>query len=202
MRLFGHLYARALIWARAPRAVFYLCGLSFIEAFIFPVMPEVMLAPMMLGKRQHAFRYANLSLASSLVGALVGYALGHWAFQALRPLLGTLHLLAPIEQGVAMLDRQMTRHHWGMFGVLMLAALQPLVPMKFVTWACGIIGVPMMPFLACIAVGRGKRVWLLAWLIRLFGERAERLLHRYVEWIGWGVLGALVALTGVWLWQR
>ena len=202
MRLFGHLYARVLTWARAPRAVFYLCGLSFVEAFIFPVMPEVMLAPMMLGKRQQAFRYANLSLASSLLGALVGYALGHWAFQALRPLLGAVHLLAPIDQGVAMLDRQMAGHHWGMFGVLMLAALQPLVPMKFVTWACGIVGVPLLPFLACIAVGRGKRVWLLAWLIRLFGERAERLLHRYVEWIGWAVLIALVLLAAGWLWPR
>ena len=62
MRLFGALYSRALTWARDPRAVYYLCGLSFVEAFIFPIMPEVMLAPMMLGKRQKAFFYANVSL--------------------------------------------------------------------------------------------------------------------------------------------
>ena len=43
MQLFGKLYARALVLARDPRAVYYLCGLSFIEAFIFPIMPEVML---------------------------------------------------------------------------------------------------------------------------------------------------------------
>lgn len=199
MQLFGKLYARSLLWARSPKAIYYLCGLSFVEAFIFPIPPEVMLVPMVLGKRQHAFRFANLSLLFSLLGALVGYALGHWAFQALRPVLDSLHLLAPIEQGVAVLGKQMAEHRWGMWGVLVLAALQPVVPMKFVTWACGIIGVPLLPFVACIGLGRGKRVWILALLMRLFGERAEKLLHKYIEWIGWVALVVLGALLIWWL---
>ncbi|MHA6203878.1 YqaA family protein [Dyella soli] len=201
MRLFGSLYARALTWARHPRAVYFLCGLSFVEAFIFPIMPEVMLAPMMLGKRHKAFFYANVSLLFSLLGSLVGYALGHWAFQALSPLLDTLHLLAPIETGVANLRAQMNQHWLGLLLVLALAALQPVVPMKFVTWASGIVGVPVIPFLVCMAVGRGKRVWLLALLIRLFGERAERVLHKHVERIGWAALVILAALLA-WLWLR
>jgi len=202
MRLFGKLYARALVWARHPHAIRYLCALSFFEAFIFPIMPEVMLAPMMLGKRHKAFFYANLSLAFSLLGSLVGYALGHWAFEALKPLLDTLHLLAPIEQGVASLRAQMVEHRWGLYGVLVLAALQPVVPMKFVTWASGIVGVPVLPFLGCVALGRGKRVWLLALLIWLFGERAEHLLHKYIEWIGWIVLVLLGLLLAWWIWRH
>lgn len=202
MQLFGKLYALALTWARHPRALYYLSGLSFVEAFIFPVMPEVMLAPMMLAKRHRAFFYANVSLLFSLLGSLVGYALGHWAFAALKPLLDTLHLLAPIEQGVAGLRTQMIEHPWGLFGVLIVAALQPVVPMKFVTWASGIVGVPVLPFLGCIAVGRGKRVWLLALLIWLFGERAERLLRDYIEWIGWAVLVLLGALLAWWIWRH
>jgi membrane protein YqaA with SNARE-associated domain len=201
MRLFGTLYSRALSWARDPRAVYYLCGLSFVEAFIFPIMPEVMLAPMMLGKRHKAFFYANISLLFSLLGSLVGYALGHWAFEALQPLLASLHLLAPIEQGVTSLRAQMDQHWLGLLLVLALAALQPVVPMKFVTWASGIVGVPVIPFLLCMAVGRGKRVWLLALLIRLFGERAERLLHKHIERIGWAAI-ALLVLLGLWAWLR
>jgi membrane protein YqaA with SNARE-associated domain len=201
MRLFGSLYSRALVWARGPHALYYLCGLSFVEAFIFPIPPEIMLAPMALGRRHKAFYFANLSLLFSLLGALVGYALGHWAFQALHPLLDSLHLLAPIERGVATLSAQMAGHRWGMFGVLILAAVQPVVPMKFVTWACGIMGVPIAPFLLCIGLGRGKRVWLLALLIRLFGERAEKILHKYIERIGWAAL-ILLALLLVWWWLR
>ena len=198
MQIFGKLYARVLVWARDRRAVYYLCGLSFVEAFIFPIMPEVMLAPMMLGKRHRAFFYANISLAFSLLGSVVGYALGHWAFHALTPVLQSLHLYDPIERGVESLRAQMNQHLMEMLLVLMLAALQPVVPMKFVTWASGIVGVPVIPFLVCILLGRGKRVWLLALLIRLFGERAERILHKHIEWIGWAALAVLAVLAGWW----
>lgn len=201
MRLFGALYARALVWARAPRAIYYLCTLSFVEAFIFPVMPEVMLAPMMLGKRHRAFFYANVSLVFSLLGSLVGYALGHWAYEAIKPLL-SVHVQQVITTWVENLRVDMSRHWLAMLGALMLAALQPVIPMKFVTWAAGIVGVPLLPFMACMAVGRGKRVWLLALLVRLFGERAERMLHKHVEWIGWVVIALLGLVLVWWLWLR
>ena len=201
MRLFEPLYARALVWARAPRALYYLCALSFFEAFIFPIMPEVMLAPMMLGKRLKAFFYANLSLLFSLLGSVVGYALGHWAYESVKPLL-SLHMQEVITTWVGNLRTDMNEHWLTMLGALMLAALQPVIPMKFVTWAAGIVGVPILPFLACMAVGRGKRVWLLALLIRLFGERAERMLHKNIEWIGRGALVLLVVLLAWWLWPR
>ncbi|BBD80619.1 YqaA family protein [Aerosticca soli] len=201
MRLFGSLYARALAWARHPRAIYYLCGLSFFEAFIFPVMPEVMLMPMMLGRRQQSFRYANLSLAFSLLGSLVGYLLGHFAYEAVRPLFSP-HMQATVATWVDHLRTDMRQHWPAMLGALMLAALQPVIPMKFVTWAAGIVGVPVLPFLACMAVGRGKRVWLLALLIRVYGEQAERVLHRHIEWIGWFALTALAALAAWWLWPK
>ena len=201
MRLFGNLNARALTWARDPRAVYYLSGLSFVEAFIFPIMPEVMLAPMMLGKRLKAFFYANMSLLFSLLGSVVGYALGHWAYESVKPLL-SVHMQEVITTWVNNLRVDMNQHWLTMLGALMLAALQPVIPMKFVTWAAGIVGVPILPFLACMAVGRGKRVWLLALLIRLFGERAERMLHKNIEWIGRGSLVLLAVLLAWWLWPR
>ena len=197
MQLFGKFYARALAWASDSRAVYYLCGLSFVEAFVFPVMPEVMLAPMMLARRAKAFFYANLSLLFSLLGALVGYALGHWAYEAIKPLFSA-HLQAVISTWVITLQQDMSEHWLTMLAALTLAALQPVIPMKLVTWAAGIVGVPIMPFLACIAVGRGKRVWLLALLVRLFGDRAERMLRTNIEWIGWVALVVLGAVV-VWL---
>ena len=154
---------------------------------------------MMLGKRHRAFFYANISLLFSLLGSLVGYALGHWAFHALTPVLQSLHLYDPIQRGVDSLRSQMNAHWLELLLVLMLAALQPVVPMKFVTWASGIVGVPVLPFLVCILLGRGKRVWLLALLIRLFGERAERIIHKHIEWIGWAALAVLAALAAWWI---
>lgn len=202
MRMFSSLYDRAIVWARHRHAVRYLAGLSFVEAFIFPVMPEVMLAPMMLAEPRKAFRYANWSLLFSLLGSLVGYTLGHFAFEALKPLLESMHLLAPISRGVENLQKDMASHSFGLYIVLAMAALQPVVPMKFVTWASGIVGVPVLPFLVCMLIGRGKRVWLLALLIRIFGERAEKMLRKHIEWIGWAVIVAVVLLALWWFLLR
>jgi membrane protein YqaA with SNARE-associated domain len=202
MRMFASLYERAIVWARHRHAVRYLAGLSFVEAFIFPVMPEVMLAPMMLAEPKKAFRYANWSLLFSLLGSVVGYALGHFAFEALKPMLDSMHLLAPIMKGVENLQKDMAAHSLGLYIVLAMAALQPVVPMKFVTWAAGIVGVPILPFLLCMLIGRGKRVWLLALLIRIFGERAEKMLRKHIEWIGWAVIVAIILLAAWWFLLR
>ncbi len=197
MRLFGPLYERALTWSAKPRALWYLSGLSFVEAFIFPVPPELMMLPMALSRPHRAFTYAHVSLVFSILGSFVGYMLGHFAFAALTPLLARLDLLQPINQAVATLRAEMGAHWLSMLGVLVLAALQPVIPMKVITWSSGIVGVPLPAFALCMAIGRAKRVYVLALLVRLFGERAEAIMHRHVERLGWGVL-VLLVVAGVW----
>ncbi len=198
VKLFAPLYEKAIAWARHPRAPAYLAGLSFVEAFIFPVAPEIMLAPMALARPRDAYRFAAISLFFSLAGALVGYALGHYAYQWLMPWLARIDLLEPIEQWVGKLRAEMNGHYFGMLVFLFLAALQPLVPVKIITWASGVVGVPVLPFVACVALGRGKRVFLLAWLVRLAGPRAEAMMRRSVEWIGWVTVGLVVSVLVIW----
>lgn len=198
MGLFKPLYERALAWATHPRAWSYLGGLSFIEAFIFPIPPEVMLAPMTLAEPKRWWKLATFSLVFSLLGSLVGYALGHYAWESLRPLLSQ-HMQEVIVSWTDTLRNDMNAHWLAILGALTLAALQPVIPMKFVTWAAGIVGIPLLPFLACMTVGRGKRVYLLCGAIRLGGARAEAALHKYIEWIGWAVL-VILALALLWWW--
>jgi membrane protein YqaA with SNARE-associated domain len=182
-----------LRWAARPRAELYLAGLSFIEAFIFPIAPEIMLAPMTLARPQRWARYATISLTGSMVGSFVGYALGHYAFGLLRPLLADLGWLPTLDALVTQLQQDMVGHAWKVFGLLVLAGFIP-IPLKIFTWASGIVGVPIPAFIAGMLIGRGKRVYLLCGLIRLGGERAEQAVHRWIEWIGWGVL-VLIALA-------
>lgn len=193
MKLFRPVYERALVWAAHPRAEAYLGLLSLLEAIIFPVAPEVMLAPMVLAKPHRWIRYATISLAGSLLGALVGYALGHYAFGALRPLFAELGWLPRIDDLVGRLGSEVATHPWNAFWMLVLAGFVP-VPLKVFTWASGIVGMPLLPFLAGMLVGRGKRVFLLAGLIRLGGRRAEEALHRWIEWIGWAVVVLIAGL--------
>lgn len=197
MKLFKPLYEKALVWAAHPQAERLLAGLSFIEAIIFPVMPEVMLAPMTLARPRHWFRYATISMLFSLIGAVVGYALGHFAFEALRPLFEMLGWLPRIDAMVNTLRTEVAGSAWAAFVMLVLAGFIP-VPLKIFTWASGIVGVPMIAFIPGMIIGRGKRVYLLTGAIRLGGPKAEALLHKYVEWLGWLMVVLIVALL-VWL---
>jgi membrane protein YqaA with SNARE-associated domain len=190
MKLFRPLYEFALRWAAHPLAEYYLAGLSFVEAFIFPVAPEVMLAPMTLAQPRRWARYATISLGSSICGAFIGYALGHYAFHFVRPLLDHLGWLPTLDELIAKLRRE---SGWKIFVMLVLAGFLP-IPLKIFTWASGIVGVPIPAFVAGMVVGRGKRVYILCGLIRLGGERAEHLIHQWIEWIGWGLLALIVLL--------
>lgn len=194
MKLFRPLYERALVWAAHPQAERFLAGLSFIEAIIFPIAPEIMLAPMVLAQPKKWARYATISLVCSLFGALVGYALGHYAFDALRPLLADIGWLPRIDALVGQLSGEVAMHPWKAFWMLVVAGFVP-VPLKIFTWASGIVGMPLLPFVAGMVIGRGKRVFLLAGLIRLGGKRAEEALHRWIEWIGWAIIVLLVVLV-------
>jgi len=200
MKIFKPLYERAIQWARHPRAPALLTGLSFVEAIVFPVMPEVMLAPMSLAQPKRAFWFATLSLIGSLAGALVGYALGHFAFAAVQPLIEWLGWSAKIDAQVAHLREVVAESPWRAFWLLVLAGFTP-IPLKIFTWASGIVGVPLIPFFASMLVGRGKRVYLVAGAIRLGGARAEAALHRWIEPVGWIASVLLVGLIGWLVWQ-
>ncbi|HEY0335334.1 MAG TPA: YqaA family protein [Stenotrophomonas sp.] len=200
MKIFGPLYDLAIRWSRHRKAPAMLTGLSFLEGFIFPVPPEIMLAPMSLAQPRRALWFATLSLMGSLAGAAVGYLLGHFAFAALHPLIEWLGWADKIDAEVAHLREVVARSPWQAFWLLVLVGFTP-IPLKIFTWASGVVGVPMLPFLLSMVVGRGKRVYLVAGAIRLGGARAEAALHRWIEPFGWVASLLLVGLVGWVIWR-
>ena len=187
-------------WARHRHAPAYLTGLSFVEAIIFPVMPEVMLAPMCVAQPKRGMWFATLSLFGSMVGALVGYALGHYAFEALKPMFAAMGMLTSIESGIAVVQAKMAESPWAVFTFLVLGGFMP-IPMKVFTWASGIVGVPMLQYVLSMFIGRGKRVYLLALAIRIGGPRAEAALRRYIEPVGWAATGLVAAVVAWLVWK-
>ena len=190
MQLFRPWYEKALAWARHPKAPWLLTGLSFVEAIFFPVPPEVMLAPMTLAQPRSWFRFASLSLAGSMVGMFIGYALGYFALDLAMPLVERLGYADEFES----IKAQAADNG---FWLLLIAGFTP-IPFKIFTIASGAVGMPLLPFFFGALVGRGKRVYLVAGAIRLGGEKAERALHKHIEPIGWAALALLVGLIA-WL---
>lgn len=191
MRLFSSLYARAMQWARHPRAPYYLAGLSFAESSFFPIPPDVMLAPMSLARPKRAWVYAGLTTAASVVGGLAGYLIGWLAFEFIEPALHRAGYWEGYLAARAWFDA------WG-FWAIFVAGFSP-IPYKLFTIAAGVIGMPLLPFVLASSIGRGGRFFLVAGLMAWGGERMEQALHRYVDRIGWATVAALIV---VYFWAR
>lgn len=193
MKLFGPLYDRALRWAAHPHALRYLTALSAAESVIFPIPPDVMLAPMTLAQPQRWFRFALVCTLASVVGGLLGYLLGHYALEAVLPWIERMGKLDTFHD----VQRLFVRHG---FWIVFVAGFTP-IPYKVFTIAAGATGIGLVPFTLASLIGRGGRFFLVAGLIRLGGARMESVLRRYVELLGWLVV-VLVGAALVWLEMR
>ncbi|MBA1444543.1 MAG: DedA family protein [Chromatiales bacterium] len=192
MRLFSSLYSRTMQWSRHPHAPRYLAGLSFAESSFFPIPPDVMLAPMTLANPARAWYFAALTTVASVLGGLLGYAIGVFFFDLLEPHLHDLGYWDRYLQAKAWFDE------WG-FWAIFLAGFSP-IPYKIFTITAGVISMPLLPFTLASLIGRGTRFFLVAALMAWGGERMEAALHRYIDRIGWALvvvfLVAIVLLKG------
>ena len=185
MRLFNRLYQLTMRWSRAPRAPWYLAGLSFAESSFFPIPPDVMLAPMSLAQPKRAWNFAFITTVASVLGGLLGYAIGYFAFESIEPWLRDSHYWDGYLKARAWFD------DWGFWAVF-VAGFSP-IPYKVFTIAAGSLAMALGPFVLASLIGRGARFYLVAGLLAWGGPRMEQALERYVEWLGWAVVGILVA---------
>lgn len=191
--LFGRLYDRVLVLAGHRHAAVWLGVLSVAEATFFPIPPDVLLAPMILAERRRAWRLALLTTLASVIGGLIGYVIGMLALELIQPWLESLGYAAAYERAVDYF------RSWGVAFVI-LAGFSP-IPFKIITIAAGALGMPLAGFVGGSLVGRGARFYLVAAIIYAGGERAAENLRRYVDTIGWTVVG-LCVIGGLlwWLW--
>ncbi len=185
MRIFSWAYKKALVWAAHRHAPRYLALLSFSESSFFPVPPDVMLAPMVLAQRQRAWYFAALTTITSVLGGLLGYAIGLFLFDEVgRPLIDMYH---------AQDNFQRVQDWFSDYGiwVVFVAGFTP-IPYKLFTVTSGVLALAVLPFVVASLVGRGARFFMVAALLYWGGERFSRFLHQRVDQIGWAVLGLVV----------
>ena len=184
MRLFSGIYAHVMQWARHRYATYWLALVSFTESSCFLVPPDVMLAPMTLAKPDKAWFYAGLTTITSVLGGLLGYLIGVYAFQLVEPWLHSLGYMDAYQVA------QQWFTQWGFWAIL-LAGFTP-VPYKVFTIASGVAGMALLPFVIGSAIGRGMRFFLVAGLMRWGGEQLEAQLHSWIDRIGWATIIMLV----------
>ena len=186
MKIFQTLYLKVFGWAQHRHAARYLAILSFAESSVFPIPPDVLLAPMVLAQPNKAWRYALLTTVASVLGGCLGYSLGVFLFSTLGE--------AIIEFYHAEEQFLITQQWYAQYGiwVVVIAGFTPL-PYKLFTISAGLLGMALLPFVAASVVGRGARFFLVAGLIYWGGATLEAFIRRYADGIGWG----MVVLLGV-----
>lgn len=185
MKIFSPLYDRVMQWARHRHAVRYLAGLSFAESSFFPIPPDVMLAPMTLATPAKAWRFAALTTIASVLGGLLGYLIGFFAFDLVEPLLQGGGYYPKYLEAKAWFDE------WG-FWAIFIAGFSP-IPYKVFTITAGVISMALLPFLLASVIGRGSRFFLVAALMAWGGEKMEDALKKYIDLIGWLMVLLVVA---------
>ena len=156
------LYDWTLSLAQHPHALWALAVVAFIESSFFPIPPDVLMIPMIIARPNRAFLIAGVALLASVLGGLLGYAIGALAFDTLgRP------ILEAMGKGDAMEEFSTRFNDLGFWAVL-TAGVTPF-PFKVITIMSGWTGMPLFTFITTSILARALRFFLVAGLLWQFG---------------------------------
>lgn len=172
MRILRRLYDWVLRWAETPYGTPALFIVAFAESSFFPVPPDVLLIALAVSIPARSFRYALICTTGSILGGMLGYAIGFYGYEAVgKP-------IVEFYQGQdIMLKIKLHYDRYGFWGVL-VAAVTP-IPYKVFTISSGFFRFDVASFMTASAIGRSLRFFLVAGLIRKFGPTIRNFIDRY-----------------------
>ncbi len=183
--IFKGLYDWCMRCAAHRHAERYLAGVSIIESIFFPVPTALMVAPMAVARPERAVQIALIATVTSVLGRLFGYALGYYAIAAVEPII----------ESAGYWDKYMTAQDWFTrwgFWAVVVAGFSP-IPFKLFTISAGAMSMAIPPFLFAALIGRSGHFFLVSLSMAWAGPRLEPVVRKYIEWLGWATVLALVA---------
>jgi len=170
--------------AAHPNAERYLAGVSIFESIFFPIPTALMVAPMAVAKPERAVRIATIATVCWVFGGLFGYALGYFAVGWIGPV---LHDVGCWEKYTM---AQEWFKEWGFWSVVVAGF--SAIPFKLFTITAGAFAMSIPVFLLAALVGRSAHFFLVALLMAWAGPKLEPVVRRYIEWLGWLTVLAIV----------
>lgn len=177
--LHRRLYDWVLGWADTPHGGKALFTLSLAESSFFPIPPDVLLAPLVLGNRAKWFRFALLCSIASVLGGAVGYLIGMTVWDAIDQTVYAWHIPGINEENFAKATGWYERYN---FWIVFVAGFTPL-PYKVATISAGVFfgaNLPMfLMFMFASTVSRSARFFLVAGFMGICGPEIKPLIDRY-----------------------
>lgn len=175
--LFPKSYDAIMSWAKSKHAVRILSTVSFVESFIFPIPPDLLLIPLSISNPKRAYYFAMLTTIFSVLGGVIGYLVGIYFADLFLSTLGWMFDEKSVETTIEWMAE------WGVM-VVLISGFSP-IPYKIFTVASGVTGLMFIPFLIASFLGRGMRFFLIGFVISKGGDNLEKKLRKYSEVIGW-----------------
>jgi membrane protein YqaA with SNARE-associated domain len=166
------LYDRLIALSESRHAPYALAAVAFAESSVFPIPPDVLLAPMALAQPRRAWSFALICTVSSVLGGMLGYAIGSLLFDTVGQWL--IHFYGYADR-IASLKEAYAK--WGAL-VILLKGLTP-IPYKLVTIVSGLLGYNFALFVGLSIVTRGLRFFLVAGALNLWGDTLRGALERH-----------------------
>ncbi len=183
--MFRALYDWTLRMAGHRHAIRYMGAVSFAESSFFPIPPDVMVVPMVLARRDQAYWIATVCTVTSVLGGMFGYAIGYFLYESVGQWLVQLYHIEDRMQGLKALYDQ-----YGS-AVILVKGLTP-IPFKLVTIASGVFSFNFPLFVLLATITRAARFFLIAFLIRRYGEPVQAFIEKRLTLVSWLFLLALV----------
>jgi membrane protein YqaA with SNARE-associated domain len=183
------LYDWVLAKAAHPHAEWWLAGFCFVEASFFPIPPHPLLGIMCLAEPGKAIRFAAIATAASVLGGLLGYAIGWGLYDTVGgPLLAALGLTDGVATARCLLQEEP-------LAVVMLFAAKAVtpIPFKILTITAGFLAFPLGWFILASLVSRSISFMIVGVLFRLFGRPIKAFIDKYLVLVTAGFVVLVVA---------
>ena len=173
--MFRKLYNKTIQLAGSKNSKFFLGGVSFIESFIFPIPPDVIIIPMTIAKPKNWMKIAMIATIGSVLGAILGYFIGYIFFNEIGIKIFELY---GVDNASFLKDK--VASEGGIIAWMTLLAIAGFtpVPFKLLTITSGFVHFNLFYFVLVSLITRGSRFFIIAFLIGNFGPTMKKIIQR------------------------
>ena len=168
------LYNWTIKLSATRHALWALAIVAFAESSFFPIPPDLLLIPLIIAKPKNAYLIAFIAMMASVLGGGLGYYIGLKLYETVGIIIINFYHAQQL-----FLEFQAQFNKYGAAAVL-FAGVTPF-PYKIITISSGIAGMPIYQFFIFSIIARGARFFIIAILLRLYGEPIRNFIERHLN---------------------
>jgi len=145
---------------------------------------------------QKSFKFATVATLAAVLGALVGYYIGHFAWIGQNnEYTNIAYFFFDVVPGFSVdsyKNMQDLINEWGIL-IIFVAGFTPM-PFELITIVSGVFDTNIYQFIMGAIIGRSARYFLIAFLIWKYGEKVRVFIDKYFNLVAFGLVAFAVSV--------